>query len=224
MSDEQWTEVDRYIEERLIGVDPVLTAALDASTDAGLPQIAVSPTQGKLLNLLALSIGARRILEIGTLGGYSTIWMARALGEGGKVISIEAEPRHAEVARANVGRAGLSDKVDIWIGAAIDLLPKVAAAGVGPFDLSFIDADKAGIPAYLDWAIRMSRPGAMIVVDNVIRHGALIDAATTSDDVKGVRQMHDMLAEDDRVSATSIQTVGVKGYDGFTLVLVSPEA
>ncbi len=220
MSEDQWTEVDRYIEDRLIGEDAVLSAALAVSKSAGLPEIAVSPTQGKQLNLLARSIGAGRILEIGTLGGYSSIWMGRALGDGGRLISLEMDPRHAEVARENLKAAELDDKVEIWIGAAIELLPKVAAAGIGPFDFSFIDADKANIPEYLEWTIRMSRPGALIVVDNVVRRGALIDAATTSADVKGVRRMHDMLQTDPRLSATSIQTVGVKGYDGFTLILV----
>lgn len=220
MSEDQWSDVDRYIEDRLIGEDAVLSAALEASKSAGLPEIAVSPPQGKLLNLLARSINAGRILEIGTLGGYSSIWMARALGDGGRLISLEMDPRHAEVARSNLKNAGLESKVDIWIGAAIDLLPKVAAADIGAFDFSFIDADKANIPEYLDWTIRMSRPGAMIIVDNVVRHGALVDAATSSDDVKGVQRMHEMLRTDSRVSAISIQTVGVKGYDGFTVMLV----
>ena len=220
MSETLWAEVDRYIEDRLIGEDGVLAEALATSRDSGLPEIAVSPAQGKLLNLLAQSVGATRILEIGTLGGYSAIWMARALPEGGRMISLELDPRHAEVARGNLRTAGLEDKVDIWIGPALELLPKVAAS-TGPFDFSFIDADKANIPGYLDWAIRMSRPGGMIVVDNVVRHGALIDSASNQDAVIGVRRMHDMLREDRRVSATSIQTVGVKGYDGFTLVVVT---
>lgn len=220
MSEELWTEVDRYIEDLLVGNDPALTAVLETSKAAGLPDIAVSPAQGKLLNVLAYSTLARRILELGTLGGYSTIWMARALPDGGKLISLEADARHAEVARGNIADAGLADKVDIWIGQAADLLPKVAAANHGPFDLSFIDADKASIPEYLDWAIRMSRAGALIVVDNVVRHGDLIDASSERPDVKGVRRMHEMLSADDRVSATSIQTVGVKGYDGLTLVAV----
>jgi len=220
MSEELWTEVDRYFEDRLIGDDPALTAALEASEAAGLPTIAVSPSQGKLLYLLAAAIGARRILEIGTLGGYSAIWMSRALPGDGRLISLEAEARHAEVARASLARAGVGDKVDIWIGAALDLLPKVAAAGIGPFDFTFIDADKTNIPDYFDAAVRMSRPGALIAVDNVVRHGKLIDPGTNDDDVLGVRRLHDMLAEDDRVTAVSTQTVGVKGYDGFTLAMV----
>ena len=220
MSESLWRDVDRYIEERLIDEDPALSAALEASGRFGLPDIAVSPSQGKMLNLLARSTGARRILEIGTLGGYSTIWMGRALADSGRMISLEMDPRHAEVARGNLETAGLGDKVDIWIGAALDLLPKVAAADVGPFDFSFIDADKANIPDYLDWTIRMSRPGAMIVVDNVVRHGALVDEEATDAAVVGVRRMHDMLRTDSRVSAISIQTVGAKGYDGFTLMVV----
>ena len=220
MSSDEWTEVDRYFEDKLIGNDAALAAALDASEAAGLPRIAVSATQGKMLNLLAASIGAERILEIGTLGGYSAIWMARALPADGRVISLEFDARHAEVARANLEHAGVGDQVEIWIGAALDLLPKVAAAGIGPFDLTFVDADKENIPEYVDWAVKMSRSGALIVVDNVVRHGAVLDEDSDDPDVIGVRRFHDMLSADDRLSATSIQTVGVKGYDGFTLAMV----
>lgn len=220
MSAETWTAVDEYIEHHLIGDDPALTAALEASHSAGLPSIAVSPAQGKLLNVLASSVGAKRILEVGTLGGYSTIWMAQALGLDGRLISLEADARHAEVARSNVDRAGLTEKVEIWIGSAIELLPKIAAADAGPFDFAFIDADKANIPKYVDWAVKLSRPGALILVDNVIRHGAVVEQASTDEDVLGVRRMHELLAVDGRVSATSIQTVGAKGYDGFTLIVV----
>ena len=220
MSSDEWTEVDRYIEDKLIGSDAALAAALDASEAAGLPRIAVSATQGKLLNLLAASIGAERILEIGTLGGYSAIWMARALPPDGRLISLEFDARHAEVARANLEQAGVGDQVEIWIGAALDLLPKVAAASIGPFDLTFVDADKENIPEYVDWAVKMSRSGALIVVDNVVRHGAVLDADSDDPDVIGVRRFHDMLSADDRLSATSVQTVGVKGYDGFTLAMV----
>ncbi len=220
MASDAWTAVDRYFEDRLIGTDPALDAALEASTAAGLPQIAVSPSHGKLLHLLAASIGAKRILEVGTLGGYSAICMARAMPEDGRLISIEADPRHAEVARGNLAKAGVARKVDIWIGEAIELLPKVAAAGIGPFDLSFIDADKANIPDYVDWAAKMSRPGALIIVDNVVRNGRVLDADSGDPDIAGVRRFHDMLASDERLTATSIQTVGVKGYDGFTLAMV----
>jgi predicted O-methyltransferase YrrM len=220
VASDEWTAVDRYFEDRLIGDDPALEAALKASTKAGLPQIAVSPSQGKLLHLLAMSIGATRILEVGTLGGYSAIWMARALPADGRLISIEADPRHAEVARDNLGKAGVAKKVDIWIGEALELLPKVAAAGIGPFDFAFIDADKANIPDYVDWTVKMSRPGALIVVDNVVRNGRVLDATSDDPDIIGVRQFHEMLASNDRLIATSIQTVGVKGYDGFTLAMV----
>jgi predicted O-methyltransferase YrrM len=220
VASDEWTAVDRYFEDRLIGDDPALDAALKASTKAGLPQIAVSPSQGKLLHLLAMSIGATRILEVGTLGGYSAIWMARALPADGRLISIEADPRHAEVARDNLAKAGVAKKVDIWIGEALELLPKVAAAGIGPFDFAFIDADKANIPDYVDWTVKMSRPGALIVVDNVVRNGRVLDATSDDPDIIGVRQFHEMLASNDRLIATSIQTVGVKGYDGFTLAMV----
>lgn len=221
MQDEiRWSAMDRYFEERMLGADPVLDNALRASAEGGLPDIAVSPSQGKQLYLLAAAIGAKRILEIGTLGGYSTIWMARALPDDGRLISIEGEPRHAEVARANLAAAGLGDKVDIWIGTALDLLPKIEAAGSGPFDFTFIDADKANIPGYFDHAVRMSRPGALILIDNVTRRGRVLDPDSTDPDVLGVRAFADGLRDDDRVEATTVQTVGVKGYDGFTMALV----
>ena len=221
MSAHTWSAVDDYVEHHLIGDDPALAAVLEASHATGLPSIAVSPSQGKLLNVLARSVGAKRVLEVGTLGGYSAIWLARALGVDGRLISIEADARHAEIARSNVDRAGVADKVEIWIGAAAELLPKIAASGDGLFDFSFIDADKANIPEYVDWAVKLSRPGALILVDNVIRRGAVIEEASTDDDVLGVRRMHELLAADERVSATSIQTVGAKGYDGFTLMIVN---
>ncbi len=220
MSEERWAAIDRYLEERHVPNDPALAEGLKASDAAGLPKIAVSATQGKLLQLLAASVGAKRILELGTLGGYSATWMARALQAGGRLISLEAEPRHAEVARGNLAKAGVDDKVEIWIGAALDLLPKVAAANLGPFDFTFIDADKANIPDYFDWAVKLSRRGSLIVVDNVIRHGAIIDPAAATPDVVGVRRFLDGLVGDSRVTATTIQTVGVKGYDGFTIALV----
>jgi predicted O-methyltransferase YrrM len=221
MSEVKWAAVDRYLEDRHVGDDVALAEALQGSDAAGLPKIAVSPSQGKLLQLLAASVGAQRILEVGTLGGYSAIWMARALPVGGTLISLEADPLHAEVARGNLARAGLADKVDIWIGTALDLLPKVAAADIGPIDFSFIDADKANIPDYFDWAVKLSRPGALIVVDNVIRNGAIIDPNADSPDVVGVRRFLDGLKDDRRVAATTIQTVGVKGHDGFTLAMVT---
>ena len=182
----------------------------------GLPTIQVSATQGKLLHVIARSMGARRILEIGTLAGYSAIWLARALPPDGRLITIELDPKHAEVARANIARAGLGDRVDIRVGRAIDVLPRLAAEGAGPFDLTFIDADKVGYTDYLDWAIRLSRPGSLIVADNVIRDGAVTESNTGDDMVDGIRRFNAALAADGRVTATAVQTVGSKGYDGFT--------
>ena len=220
MPQERWSAVDSYIGENLVPADPVLEAALRASSDAGLPPISVSPSQGKLLNLLARAQGARTILEIGTLGGYSAIWLARALPPEGRLITLEAEPRHAEVARANLAHAGLADVAEVRVGPAQDTLPKLHAAGDGPFDLIFIDADKPGYPDYLPWSVRLSRPGSMIIADNIVRNGAVADSASTDVNVQGVRRFIEMLAAEPRVSATAIQTVGSKGYDGFTLALV----
>jgi len=215
---DQWTEVDRYISDLLVPSDPVLDAALEASAAAGLPTIQVSPTQGKLLHILARSLGARKILEIGTLGGYSTIWMARALPAGGRLITLEYSPKHAEVARANIARAGLASVVEVRVGRALDTLPQIAAEG--PFDLIFIDADKVGYPDYLPWAMKLSRPGSVIIGDNVVRKGAVIDAGSSDADVQGVRRFYELLAAEPRLSATAIQTVGSKGYDGFAMALV----
>ena len=220
MNPEQWTAVDRYLTDLLVPADPVLDAALEASQAAGLPAINVAPNQGKLLQLFAQMQGARAILEVGTLGGYSTIWLARALPPEGRLITLEVDAKHAEVAQANFWRAGLAGVIDLRLGRAIATLPQLAAEGAGPFDLIFIDADKAGIPEYFDWAVRLSRPGTAIVVDNVVRKGAVIDAASTDAAVIGVRRFNEQLAKDTRVSATTLQTVGSKGYDGFTLALV----
>jgi predicted O-methyltransferase YrrM len=204
----------------LVPPDQVLDAARQAAADAGLPPISVSPGQGQLLQVLARGLGARRILEIGTLGGYSTIWLARALPPGGRLISLEAEARHAEVARANLALAGLAAVAEVRLGRAQDTLPQLHAAGEGPFDLIFIDADKPGYPGYLDWSVRLSRPGSMIVADNVVRNGAVADPASPDADVQGVRRFIERLAAEPRVSATVIQTVGRKGYDGFALAVV----
>lgn len=220
MNQEQWSAVDRYFTDALVPADPVLEAALQASTAAGLPAINVSPPQGKLLHLLARIHDARRILEIGTLGGYSTIWLARALPAGGKLVSLELDPKHAEVARGNLARAGLASIAEVRLGPALETLPKLAAEGSAPFDLVFVDADKANIPAYFTWALQLTRPGAVIIVDNVVRAGAVANAASADPSVQGVRKLNAMLAAETRVSATSIQTVGAKGYDGFTLALV----
>jgi predicted O-methyltransferase YrrM len=217
---EQWAAVDRYIGEHLLPADPVLASARQASTEAGLPDISVSPSQGKMLQVLAMAQGASRILELGTLGGYSTIWLARALRPGGRLISLEADPRHAEVARANLARAGLADVAEIRVGRAQDTLPAVEAAGEGPFDLIFIDADKPGYPEYLPWSVRLSRPGTMIIADNVVRNGAVADASSPDANVRGVRRFIELLGAEPRVSATVVQTVGSKGYDGFALAVV----
>ena len=220
MNQELWTAVDRYVTEMLVPPDAALEAALEASDAAGLPRIAVAPNQGKLLQLLARARGARRILEIGTLGGYSTIWLARALPPGGRLITLEVEPKHAEVARANIARAGLASVVDVRLGAALETLPRVAAERAGPFDLTFIDADKSNIPSYFEWALKLAAPGGLIVVDNVIRDGAVVDDASTDPSVKGVRRLNELLRAEPRVSATTIQTVGARGYDGFTLAML----
>jgi predicted O-methyltransferase YrrM len=210
-----WSDVDHYLDELLIPADPALDEAVQASTAAGLPAIAVSPTQGKMLNILARSIGARSILEIGTLGGYSTIWLARALPPGGRLVSLELDPRNAAVAASNVARAGLADRVEIRVGKAADTLATLER----PFDFIFVDADKPSIPEYFEWSVRLSRPGGMIIVDNVVRSGAVVDASSADPTIVGVRKFNELLRTDTRVSATTIQTVGAKGYDGFSLLL-----
>lgn len=221
MNQEQWEAVDRYIIDSQLSKDPVLEAVLEASTKAGLPAIQVAPPQGKLLHLLARVHGARAILEIGTLGGYSTIWLARALPADGRLITLEIDSKHAEVARANFVRAGSAAKIELRLGRALDTLPKLAAEGEGPFDLIFIDADKVSIPEYFTWALKLSRPGSVVIVDNVVRKGAVADAASSDPSVQGVRRLNEMLAKEPRVTATTIQTVGGKGYDGFTLAVVN---
>ena len=223
MTQEQWSAVDRYLADLLVPSDPALDAALEDSTAAGLPPIQVAPNQGKLLQLLARAQGARTILEIGTLGGYSTIWLARALPPGGSLITLEADPKHAQVARANLARAGLSGVVELCIGRALDTLPRLAAEGRGPFDLTFIDADKPSIPEYFAWALKLSHRGSLIIVDNVVRGGAVADAASGDPNIQGVRRFYEALAAEPRVSATAIQTVGVKGYDGFAIALVTAD-
>ena len=221
MNQEQWTEVDRYFTDLLLPPDAALEGALEASAAAGLPSINVSPTQGKLLHLLARGQRARTILEIGTLGGYSTIWLARALPAGGRLVTLEAEPRHAEVARVNIARAGLAAVVELRLGPALETLPQLAAEGRGPFDLIFIDADKPGYADYFRWALKLSRVGSMIIADNVVRSGAVANAASADARVQGVRRFTEVLAAEPRVSATVIQTVGGKGYDGFAIAIVT---
>ncbi|WP_375496163.1 O-methyltransferase [uncultured Nostoc sp.] len=220
MNQEQWTAVDRYFTDLLVPSDPALDTALQTSAAAGLPSHNVSPNQGKLLLLLAQIQGARSILEIGTLGGYSTICLARALPSDGRLITLEADPKHAEVARANIAHAGLSKLVDLRLGQALSTLPQIAAENQGPFDLIFIDADKPSNPEYFAWALKLSRRGSLIIADNVVRNGAVIDAASSDPSVQGVRRFNELLASEPRVNATAIQTVGSKGYDGFAIAIV----
>ena len=219
--EQQWAAVDNYVTGLLHPADAALDAALQASEKAGLPSIQVSAAQGKLLWMLARTLGARRILELGTLGGYSTIWLARALPEDGRLITLEADPKHAEVARGNIAHAGLAHLVELRLGRALDTLPHLASEGLGPFDLVFIDADKANIPEYFRWAMRLTRLGSLILVDNVVRHGAVLDAASKDPSVQGVRRLNEMLSDEPRVSATVIQTVGSKGYDGFAIAVMT---
>lgn len=222
--DERWLSVDRYLEDLFAPPDDALDAALRDSASAGLPPHQVSRLQGKLLMILARSIGARSILEIGTLGGYSTIWLGRALAANGRLVTLEAVARHADIARMNIARAGLADCVEIRVGPALETLPQLAAEKRGPFDLVFIDADKANNPHYLDWSLRLARPGALIIADNVVRGGALIDASSTDPSILGISQFNELLAADPRVSATALQTVGGKGWDGFALAIVNATA
>jgi predicted O-methyltransferase YrrM len=219
--DNKWTMVDRYITDLLVQPDPILEETLQANKVAGLPAIDVAPNQGKLLHLLAQIQGARRILEIGTLGGYSTIWLARTLPPDGRLISLELDPTHAEVAQSNIARAGLSEKVEIRVGEALDSFAQLEAEETEPFDVIFIDADKPNNPHYFEWALKLSRRGSLIIVDNVVRKGAVVDEASTDPSVQGVQRFFEMLAAEPRVSATAIQTVGSKGYDGFAIALVT---
>ncbi|HEY2834950.1 MAG TPA: O-methyltransferase [Rhizomicrobium sp.] len=221
MSEERWKAVDDYYTGVLSAADPVMEEVLKASEAAGLPAIQVSPLQGRMLMLMAQMAGAKRILEIGTLGGYSTIWLARALPKGGEVVTLEAEPLHADTAKANIEQAGFSDMVEIKLGPAAETLDTMVTEGVRPFDFIFIDADKPGYPAYLDLAIKLSWPGTVIVADNMVRQGAVADADSEDEAVKAVRAFNKKVAGDKRLTATAVQTVGVKGYDGFVLARVS---
>src|ERR1700749_2653548 len=217
MSEELWAKVDDYLVEKLIPADAALTLAREADAEATLPAIDVSPAQGKFLYLLAKIQGARRILEVGTLGGYSTIWLARALPKGGKLITLEIEKRHADVARENLKRAGVASLVEQRVAPAAESLEALVKEGAGPFDLIFIDADKPNNPVYLDWAMRLARPGTLGIVDNVIREGAVIEAMSKDESVRGTRRLFDLMASDQRLEATALQTVGSKGYDGFVV-------
>jgi predicted O-methyltransferase YrrM len=219
--DDKWSAIDDYIAARFLEDDPALDAALAASSDAGLPEIQVAPLQGKLLMLLAASLGARNILEIGTLGGYSTIWLARGLADGGRVVTLELDPGHAEIAQKNFANAGLADRIEVRVGPALDTLAQLNAEGAGPFDLVFIDADKPSTPDYFDWAVKLARKGTLIVVDNVVREGAILAAQSDNKHVKGLRGFYARAASDPRVTATAIQTVGNKGHDGLAIVRVT---
>lgn len=215
-----WSQVDDYICDRLVPDEAMFARTLAASEAAGLPAISVSAAQGRMLELFARMLRARRILEIGTLGGYSTLWLTRGLAADGRLVTLEADPHHAEVAAANFASSGLGARIDLRVGRAIDTLPGVEADGIGPFDLIFIDADKPSNPDYLFWSLRLSRPGTLIICDNVVRDGKVIAAGSTDPSVQGVRRFFDLVAAEPRLAATAIQTVGAKGYDGFAMALV----
>ncbi|MFF6897592.1 O-methyltransferase [Streptomyces hydrogenans] len=221
MTNPQWKDVDAYVTDLLVPADEALTAALADSAAAGLPEIAVAPNQGKFLHLLARVQGARRILEIGTLGGYSTIWLARALPADGRLITLEYDPRHAEVARGNLARAGLADRVEVRTGPALDTLPLLEKEGAGPFDLVFVDADKANNPHYVSWALKLSRPGTLVVVDNVVRGGRVATPDPSDPAITGTRAMFELVANEPRLDATALQTVGTKGHDGLLIARVT---
>ncbi|QDS33933.1 O-methyltransferase [Brevibacillus brevis] len=223
MNREQWTAVDHYFTDKLLEADSVLDTVLQENAAAGLPAIDVAPNQGKFLHLLARIQGARSILEIGTLGGYSTIWLARALPADGRLITLEYDPKHAEVAQSNITRAGLDQIVEVKVGLALDSLIQLHKENQGPFDLIFIDADKKGNPDYFQWALKLSRKGTVIITDNVVRSGQVVDETSTDPNIIGVREFTDRVAEEQRVSGTVVQTVGSKGYDGFAIMLVTGE-
>jgi len=221
MTQKVWEAVDKYFDKLLIPQDSALEDALKAAKAAKLPAIQVSSVEGKLLHLLARILGARDILEIGTLGGYSTIWMARALPEGGRIITLEADPKHAEVARKNFARAGVESKVELRLGKALDTLPQVAADARGRFDMIFIDANKSNMPEYFEWSLKLARKGSVIIADNVVREGKVLDAKSKDADIQGIRRFLEMVGKEKRVSGTALQTVSTKNYDGFALVLVT---
>jgi predicted O-methyltransferase YrrM len=216
-----WEAVENYLDKTLIPPDSALDAALADAVAANLPAIQVASVHGKLLHLLARIMEARNILEIGTLGGYSAIWMARALPDGGRIVTLEADPKHADVAQKNFARAGVADKVELRLGKALDTLPKVAADGRGPFDMFFIDANKSNMPEYFEWSLKLARKGSLIIADNVVREGAVLDAKSKDADIQGIRRFLEMVGKEKRVSGTALQTVSTKNYDGFALVLVT---
>ncbi len=220
MSAELWGRVDDYIVDRLVDEDAALADALQANAAGGLRPIDVSAAQGKFLHLLVRMSGARRVLEVGTLGGYSTLWMAKALPAGGSIVTLEYEPHHAEVARKNIARTGYADRIEVRVGAAADTLPVLAAENPEPFDFVFIDADKPNNTVYLDWAIKLGRPGTVIVLDNVVRDGQVANAESRDTNVLGSRGALELIAANPRLSATALQTVGAKGYDGFAVMIL----
>ena len=221
MNQETWTAVDEYVKEKLIGIDDALDAALTNSEMSDLPPISVAPNQGKFLNMLARIQGAKSILEIGTLGAYSTIWLAWALPDGGQLVSLEADQKHADVAQQNIEHAGLADRVEIMQGPALDTLPGLISDKRAPFDLVFIDADKQNNPAYVNWAMKMTRPGSLIIVDNVVRGGTIAETQSDDPDVQGAQALFDLIEQEPKLDATALQTVGVKGYDGLVIALVT---
>jgi predicted O-methyltransferase YrrM len=223
MAEEKWTEVDRYLAHALLQPDKDLEGALEASSAAGIPAIQVSPLQGKLLMLLAQMLQSRRILEIGTLAGYSTIWLARGLAKDGRIVTLEADPDHARLARSNFARAGLEATIDLRVGKALVTLPKLAAEGGATFDLCFIDADKKHIPEYFSWSLKLTRPGGLIIVDNVVREGEVVNRSSREPSIEGVRRFLAMAAAEPTVTGTALQTVGVKGYDGFAVLRVNSD-
>jgi predicted O-methyltransferase YrrM len=223
MTKELWTSVDNYISDLFVPFDPVMQEVLATSEAAGLPSISVAPNEGKLLMLLAQISGARKILEIGALGGYSTIWLARGMASGGTLVTLEASAKHAEIARINIARAGLTDVIEVRVGSALDTLPQLAAEGRGPFDVIFIDANKDNYPEYFDWALKLSRRGSLIIADNVIRDGEILDSTSNDPRVQGTRRFNQLLADEPRVRATVIQTVGRKGHDGVAIAIVIAE-
>lgn len=220
MTQDVWEAVENYFDKVLVAQDSALEDALATAAAEKLPAIQVSSVQGKLLHLLARVLDARKILEIGTLGGYSTIWMARALPEEGRLITLEADPKHADVARRNFARAGVDSKVELRLGKALDTLPKIEAEGLGPFDLFFIDANKSNMPEYFEWSLKLARKGSIIIADNVVRGGAVLEADSKDADIQGVRRFLEMVGKEKRVSGTAMQTVSTKNYDGFAMVLV----
>lgn len=221
MTEQIWTAVDTYLSNLYIAPDPALEDALQSSNAAGLDPINVSPIQGKFLHILAKSHGAKNILEIGTLGGYSTIWLARALPGNGRLITLEANPKHAEIARANIAHADLSGSAEVRMGRAQETLPRLLTEHRGPFDFIFIDADKTGYTDYFSWSLKLAHRGTLIVADNVVRKGGVADPENTDANVKGVQRFHEAVAAEHRVIATTMQTVGAKGYDGFTIIYVN---